>query len=323
MDIIQSNIDAINELYNANKSIVWVASYPRSGNTWVRFLLTDLANKVAGYRDDAFHPDEFCPCSHANDISSIKSEVIPNIRCMKTHSSREYLCEHFGIEYFAKSKIIYLIRDPSDCLVSYYCYSKKNGQLAHDDVDEFCLQNIDGWINHVQSYISAAQITDNIIIVKYEDLLKSTEQELFRILEFLGLSLDAEDIATTIHKFDFQGMRSLEKSGELRSKSDLFLSKDQYNKEQEFSDGYSFIRKGIVGDSKNHLKEETISKINSLVKDALPSLFYSSSSEKGVSEKDCNNLANEQLKLLFADILQGKPNVYDRIRYLPYILQDV
>src|SRR5215472_10086604 len=84
----------------------FIVSYPRSGNTWTRFLIANL-----------LHPDE--PVTFANietiipDTSALSSRAlkrVPRPRLIKTH-------EYFEPRY---RKVIYLVRDPRDMAVSLY-----------------------------------------------------------------------------------------------------------------------------------------------------------------------------------------------------------
>ena len=93
----------------------FIISYPRSGNTWTRFLIANLT-----------HPEE--PVTFANierlipDAEAQSSRYmrgIPSPRMVKSHS-------YFDPRY---PKVIYIVRDPRDVALSYYDFSRKYRQI--------------------------------------------------------------------------------------------------------------------------------------------------------------------------------------------------
>jgi len=107
LNIKQSNL--------IDKADYLLVSYPKSGNTWVRFLLTSyLTNKPATFHDIAIIiPDDHMVSTYKNNNKR------PSI--VKTHK--------ILLTEIKKKKIIYLIRDGRDVAVSYYHYLMKVRQI--------------------------------------------------------------------------------------------------------------------------------------------------------------------------------------------------
>jgi hypothetical protein len=185
----------------------YVVSYPRSGNTWTRFLIANLV-----------HPDK--EISFANieklipDTSSQSNRALkatPRPRIIKTH-------EYFDHRY---PKIIYIVRDPRDVVLSYYDFQRKYMQI--DDaypleqyVDEFVNGKLISigwgtWGENVASWMYTRGKQKNFLLMRYEDMMKDTEMELARIAEFLEISPDPNRLRRAIEHSSADRMRALEK----------------------------------------------------------------------------------------------------------------
>jgi hypothetical protein len=160
-----------------------VVSYPRSGNTWTRFLVANL-----------LHPGE--DVSFANieelipDTSSISSRAlkrIPRPRFIKSH-------EYFDHRY---PKVIYIARDPRDVALSYYDFQRKYRQIEdryplEKYVDDFVKGRLISaswgtWGENVASWVATRERSDNFLLLRFEDMHNDTLRELTRVAQFLGV----------------------------------------------------------------------------------------------------------------------------------------
>ena len=172
--------------------IVWLSSYPKSGNTFVRFLLAnyffDGISSSAGV--DKRIPSIKRVLSHGiQPQAMIGSRVI-----VKTHflSTRHPLVKETETAGF-----IYVVRNPRDVLLSNSRYSGVTGNkpidtagfarefIQHMGVPRWRTENFGSWPEHVASWLSAAPRIPHIF-VRYEELKRNTREELTRILLFLG-----------------------------------------------------------------------------------------------------------------------------------------
>src|SRR5450755_2504536 len=97
---------------------VFLVSYPRSGNTWTRFLIANLLypdQRVTFANIERLIPD-------AEALSSRYKKGIPSPRVIKSH---QYFDHRYG-------KVLYIARDPRDMLLSYYHFSRKYRHIADD-----------------------------------------------------------------------------------------------------------------------------------------------------------------------------------------------
>ena len=89
----------------------FVVSYPRSGNTWTRFL---IANLVHPEKEVSFtNIEQLIPDTSSQSNRALKAT--PRPRIIKTH-------EYFDHRY---PKTIYIVRDPRDVALSYYDFQRK------------------------------------------------------------------------------------------------------------------------------------------------------------------------------------------------------
>jgi hypothetical protein len=186
----------------------FIVSYPRSGNTWTRFLIANLV-----------HPEEpatfanierLVPDSEAQSSRYFKS--LPRPRLIKSH-------QYFDPRY---KKVIYIVRDPRDVALSYYDFQRKYRQIEDgyplsQYVDDFVggrLSSADWgtWGENVGSWVSARQKHAGFLLLRYEDMMADTARELAKIAALLGIAPDPEALTNAINLSSADRMRSLEKS---------------------------------------------------------------------------------------------------------------
>ena len=183
---------------------VFVGSYPRSGSTWLRFMLLEiLSGQASGFNNT----NEMLPDVGKHQAGAT---VLPgNGRLIKTH-------EPFRPEY---KKAIFLVRDPRDVAISEFAFHRALG-LAGDNFDAYLETFLRGsvnpfgnWIKHTQSWLDAAESgRAQILHVNFEQLKRTSEPELERIVDFLGMPEVKERIPAAIANNSLQRMKEKEKA---------------------------------------------------------------------------------------------------------------
>ena len=183
----------------------FLVSYPKSGNTWVRFLLANL-----------IHPNETVGFANINRLlpapALLSRRVVsklPRPRVLKSH-------ETFDIRF---RRVIYLVRDPRDVAVSEYHFSRKKNYTGPEvSLPEFGRRFIAGetaaygsWWEHAASWIAPRYGSPDFLLVRYEDLLGDSIGELGRIARFLGIEAGSERLQTAVNRSSASRMRELEK----------------------------------------------------------------------------------------------------------------
>lgn len=175
---------------------ILLASYPRSGNTWLRYLLANLlapdlawnVNNIARVVPDMHEmwPADWMPRSP---------------RIIKTHNPYHY-------KY---ANAIYIYRDGRDVAVSYYHYLNKIKEYS-ESFNVFFESYLKGdvpfgnWHNHVDSWMFASHPT-NLLTVSYEALVDNTVQEVRRIGHFLNQPWTLKQINLAIEKSSFENIK--------------------------------------------------------------------------------------------------------------------
>jgi hypothetical protein len=226
----------------------FIVSYPRSGNTWTRFLVANL-----------MHPDEpatfrnierLVPDSEAQSCRYFKS--IPRPRVIKSH---QYFDPRF-------KKVIYIVRDPRDVALSYYDFQRKYRQIEDgypltQYVNDFVggrLSSADWgtWGENVGSWVATRQTHAGFLLLRYEEMIADPENELAKIAVFMGIEPNRQLLANTIALSSAERMRGLEKT----QGSEWVTTK---NKRSDIP----FIRSASSGGWKNQLPQDAIVAIES------------------------------------------------------------
>ncbi len=192
--------------------IIWLASYPKSGNTWIRLFLDSLfiasnefninqnfiqqfplRSNFDGLTGNINNQREFAKyCISAQQ----KINLDRKIKIFKTHNA--FWNWNNGEFFFTDEKqtlgVLHIVRDPRNIVTSILNYfhkqnysnaidfMKKNRVLGGDE-DEHGLPTIIGsWSNHYKSW---RKFKKNNLLIKYENLLKKPEEEFFKITNFL------------------------------------------------------------------------------------------------------------------------------------------
>lgn len=234
---------------------VFIVSYPKSGNTWARFL---LAKSILG----------------ANVSWSTVDKVVPDIYRMSDRQLRKIrrpriIKSHHPFDSRYK-KVIYIVRNPEDVLSSYfYFHLKYKSNKYSDNRDSFLeftydfvrgnLDDFGTWNENVSSWIQcAADDCDSILVCRYEDMLTHPAQELGKMLAFLDVQVDPKILDDALIWGSKSNMATLE-SNELESplfknsnSSYKFVSSD-YDKQSRIA--LSDVQKTLLRDSFGDMME--------------------------------------------------------------------
>ena len=198
-------LDQAGKHYTVFPDDTFLVSYPKSGNTWVRFLLANL-----------IHPNVTVGFSNINRLLPAPGVLskrflrkLPRPRILKSH-------EPFDVRF---RKVIYLVRDPRDVAVSEYHFDLKKRYIEPDvTLEQFVKRFIAGetssygsWWEHANSWIATRHGNPGFLLVRYEDLLSDSIGETAKIAEFLGIQATTERLQAAVERSSADRMRKLEK----------------------------------------------------------------------------------------------------------------
>lgn len=194
---------------NIDESKILLFGYPKSGNTWLRFLLYN-------YRNLLLNP---------NSIETITYDRLNTLQNNIMDRGTTFFPE-FGFPFFYRTHKIYkksynlfdqkifIHRNPLDTLISsYYFYRDREVPFSDDPLDVRCklhdinfyvMYKISNWINF---YTVSMQHAD--FVINYTDIKKNPEQVLINLLDFLKWDLDSFLLKKAIEFSSFGKIKSM------------------------------------------------------------------------------------------------------------------
>jgi hypothetical protein len=184
----------------------FIVSYPKSGNTWVRFTLASILRPDRQIDFTSVH--DVVPDIYRTSRSGLNR--LPGPRLIKSH-------EYFDPRY---PKVIYLVRDPRDVVLSYFHYEKRKQTIGQEAdleayVDRFLAGELDqfgSWREHVGSWLGARLGDPRLLLVRYEDLTREPVREFARMVDFVGLPATSAGVEAAVQRNSFAEMRRIEMS---------------------------------------------------------------------------------------------------------------
>lgn len=185
----------------------FIVSFPRSGNTWTRFL---IGNLIQPREPITFLNVERVIADTSSLLSKSYLDHIPRPRILKSH-------QHFDPRY---KKVIYIARDPRDVALSHYNWQRKRREI--DDqypleryISRFIAGDLAGWGSwgeHVLSWLATRYNSPDFLLMRYEAMLDEPLHELGKVATFLGIDATPEALATAVERSSADNMRKLEKT---------------------------------------------------------------------------------------------------------------
>jgi hypothetical protein len=253
--------------------ILWLASYPKSGNTWVRIFLENLfrnADQPASINDlgvvsvsDAlpalYEEAAGRPVSDLSDddLDALRPTVQatlasrPETTIVKTHNRLATYKTHPLISLDQTMGAIYVVRNVFDVVVSladHYGFTLDQAidGLASDDMKtrttpSAIVQHLGPWGEHVQSWTEIPGFEP--LVLRYEDLRTHPFREFSRVVKFLKLPAKPDRIKKAIRFSNFEEVSRQEKHGGFKER----VRADQV-----------FFRGGKVGGWRDHLSDRQV-----------------------------------------------------------------
>jgi hypothetical protein len=242
----------------------FIVSYPKSGNTWTRFLVASLIHCEEPMT--FLKADRVIPTIDAQSRAFFKA--LPRPRVIKSHFP-------FDQNY---QRVIYIVRDPKDVAVSQYHYQIKRKVLQDGHpMEEWIPRFVAGetcpygsWGENVGSWLAARQNHSGFLLLRYEDMIRHTDVELIKIANFLGIDPAPQRIQWAIEQSTADRMRKLEQQEAGKWDSTKDTRKDKF-----------FVRSAKSGEGKATLPDQCIEQIESAWGPLMRWLGYETSSKGG------------------------------------------
>src|ERR1700726_1048049 len=223
--------------------IVWIASYPKSGNTWIRAFLHNLVRLRTGEDGEqdinemarfstwdldkkryakflGFEPDN---TAHRSEIAATRHAVhrqiadsIEGLLFIKTHNCLVMDRGHSTINFDVTAGAIYVVRNPLDVAISYAHHSGVTVDAETAGSDSAIYEVHGSWSQHVWSWTRNPHRA--LHVVRYEDLLADPPNAFATIARHLLLSPTRRQLARAIGRSSFARLQAQEREKAFRER---------------------------------------------------------------------------------------------------------
>ncbi|MGH9643316.1 MAG: sulfotransferase domain-containing protein, partial [Terriglobales bacterium] len=224
---------------------VFLTSYPRSGNTWTRFLVGNLVHTEEAVT--FLNVERLVADMYKHGDHYLRGLQRPRI--LKSH-------EVFDPRY---KRVIYIVRDPRDCAVSNFHWEMKQRSF-HDQlpIQDFLPPWIEGkiwdrlgnWGDHVTSWLSTRSGREGFVLLRYEDMIEDPARELMKVSKLLGIEPSIERCRRAAELSSADRMRKLEEKQGDKWVQTRFTRQDK-----------PFVRKASSGGWRAVLPPESVAQI--------------------------------------------------------------
>ena len=223
--------------------MIWIASFPRSGNTWMRVLLSaivapetcppdlnalplrgDVASSRSLFEDLTLLDSRLLRPDEIDRLRPAVHEALPagsgRELFIKSHEAFTLLADGTPLLGRAARAAVYLARDPRDVAVSLRHFFGGDDQQAMTLLNDpgSCLaagdgghteRRLNGWSGHARSWLD--QVTVPTCVVRYEDLLADTPAALSRVVDHLDLAATDADVDRAARQASFAELQQQER----------------------------------------------------------------------------------------------------------------
>lgn len=283
----------------------FIVSFPKSGNTWARFLVANLLHP--GEPVTFQNIERIIPDMHAQSKRFIRG--LPRPRIIKSH-------EYFDPRY---RRVIYIVRDPRDVLLSSYHFHQKQRQIPDNyPLEQYVTrflsgdvwnayaswsQNVSSWLatrpqlppgglfgnwrDSVSSWLNAPMDSSEFLMLRYEAMLAKPLRELTRIAKFLQIDVTPDLLSQAVTRSSAEELRKLEQS----QASKWIMTKDTRQ-------DIPFVGAAKAGGWRSNLPAECVVEIEKSLSPLMTALGYELTSGGRIEEANFDRLATHgQLSL--------------------------
>ena len=278
---------------------MWIASYPKSGNTWVRSLLTSyfyskdgnfdfkLLPKIYQFPAKRFFTEYKKNFTNITDTAEFWLDAQKKInsdgsfKLFKTHNAFLDVNNFKFTDTSNTAGCVYIVRDPRNVITSIKNHYEHNyeealnfmlndkGLLYEKINNQFVnFQFLSSWRNHYKSWIDNKHFP--IKIVKYEELENNTMQVLEEVITFINSTAKFKNI------FNFQkASKCIESTNfDILKKKEMELGFNEAPLGQKTKKKITFFNLGKKNNWKKLIPKEMLDKINNIFKEDLKRLGY-------------------------------------------------
>jgi len=238
----------------SSKKIIWLASYPKSGNTWFRAFLTNLfldddktfdINELQGgpIASDRNMFDEHTNLDSSelcyDEVDNLRPDVyrefastLDEVRFMKVHDAYTYLNDGRAMfPHDVSLGCVYIVRNPFDLGLSFanHLNASVEKTVEYMNNPEFAFASKNNkfnnqlrqflltWSGHIKSWTEQDKIP--FTVLRYEDMKDEPFREFSKAIKFAGLNFSDENIMYSIEQAKFENLKKKEEESGFREKN--------------------------------------------------------------------------------------------------------
>jgi hypothetical protein len=277
--VVNSEVFALSFLISGmtgTRNIVWIASYPKSGNTWLRFMLCNL---LYGKQSSAAALNQLIPDVHELPANLPERGAGGLLKTHFMHSAALPLERR-------TAACIYIVRHPADVLVSNFHYAvraaagSEPSQAALDRyVDEFIAHRGDPrwtrlgmgtWEGNIESWLGRRHDFP-VKLLRYEDIQQDPRRTCEALSQWLGAGSTPERIEEAVAHSSFASMQAIEASDIEERRVGIFYKPYL---EASIRTGRRFMRRGLSGDGAGSLSGTQQVRLTDVFRPLLRELRY-------------------------------------------------
>ena len=257
--VTQERLDRLKDL-ELYPDDVWEVTYPKCGTTWTQQIVRLIRNN--GVQDDVAISLAIPWLEAGPPYNSLYGEEVPRPRAFKSHFPYDiFPC---GPPHTTPCKYIYVVRNPKDAAVSYFCHEELflcRSVKWEDYWKKYKAEEVKfgTYFDHLLSWLPHKN-AKNVLFLTYEDMIRDLTGTVSQIATFIGVDLSSDVTAKIADMTSFDRMKNDD------TVNHSWLG---YNRE-----GAKFIRKGTVGDWKNFFTAEQSAEMDAICAEKLKGTGY-------------------------------------------------